>query len=244
MRFDARLAQTRLCQHGYQVAVDGDFGPSSWAALLAFIGRKPVGDMHRALGQAADAQFFLADIDTGLRVAHCLAQSCTETGGFTKLVESLNYSVEGLLGTFGRHRISGADAQRLGRKPGETALSIERQNAIADIVYGGGFGRTQLGNIEPGDGSRFKGRGCGQTTGRANYAELQRVTGLNVLEDPDQLADPLKGMKAWCVFWTVKHCNALADADDVLPLRKRVNGGTNGLEECRVALTRAKMILI
>ena len=104
------------------------------------------------------------DIDTPLRKAHFLAQIDHESKGLTSLTESLNYSVEGLLSTFSRKRISEADALKYGR----TKTQRANQKAIANIIYGGEWGRLNLGNTEPGDGWKYRGRGALMCTGRAN----------------------------------------------------------------------------
>ncbi|QWY83364.1 lysozyme-like protein [Rhizobium phage RHph_X3_2] len=101
--------------------------------------------------------------------AAILAEEYHETGGkMQPVLENLNYSVNGLLKTFSRERISAADAKRLGRKPGEATLSEERQRAIANLIYGGDWGRRNLGNTHPNDGWERRGRGKVQITGRTN----------------------------------------------------------------------------
>ena len=101
--------------------------------------------------------------------AAILAEEYHETGGkMQPVVENLNYSVDGLLRTFSRERISAADAKRLGRKPGEGPLSTERQAQIANLIYGGAWGKKNLGNTYPDDGWERRGRGKVQITGRAN----------------------------------------------------------------------------
>lgn len=102
-------------------------------------------------------------------LAYILATPYLETGGKMQPIrENLNYSVDGLLKTFGRHRISEADARRYGRAGGRPA----NQEAIANIIYGGEWGRVNLGNTQPGDGWRFRGGGLAQITGRANYGKF------------------------------------------------------------------------
>jgi putative chitinase len=234
-----------LVSRGYAIAVDGDFGGKSFAALMSFVGgQSTVNQLRADLGKAAAKHFPAVGLDTPLRIAHALAQQSVETGGFSKMVESLNFSVSGLRSTFRKHRISDADCQRLGRKPGAAALSPAVQEQIANIVYGGTFGLEELGNTQPGDGWRFRGRGAKQTTGRANYGDVKAVTGIDVITDPDLLADPDNGMRAACIFWQKKNCNKFADRDDTLGLTKAVNGGTNGLPERKAALARAKSILL
>ena len=242
---DARRAQTRLVAAGFNIGIDGDFGGKSYAALMSHVGRRPdVDPLRTALGRAAVRYFPGAGISSALRIAHALAQQCVETGRFSTMVESLNYSEAGLLATFSRTRISAADCARLGRKSGDPPLPAERQEMIANIVYGDTFGRGQLGNTQPGDGWRFRGRGAKQTTGRANYARVKALTGIDVITTPALLENPDQGMRAACVFWTDKRCNAFADADDIEALTRAVNGGTNGLADRKVALDRAKAVLL
>jgi putative chitinase len=242
---DARQAQTRLVAAGFPISIDGDFGGKSYAALMSYVGRRTEPDpLRTALGKAAAKYFPGAKINSSLRIAHALAQQCVETARFSTLVESLNYSEAGLLATFSRSRISAADCAQLGRKATEGPLPPERQQAIANIVYGGTFGRDQLGNTQTGDGWRFRGRGAKQTTGRANYVRIKALTGIDVIANPALLEDPDIGMRAACLFWTDKRCNSFADADDIEALTRAVNGGTNGLADRRVALGRAKAILL
>lgn len=113
-------------------------------------------------------------------LAYMLATAHHETGGkFVASVESLNYSVDGLLKTFGRHRISTIDAKKYGR----SAIQPANQQAIANTIYGGSWGKENLGNTELGDGWRFRGRGLVQITGRKNYATYGLTT------SPDLAAD-------------------------------------------------------
>ncbi|MEA3042086.1 MAG: putative chitinase [Sphingomonadales bacterium] len=242
---NAQRAQQRLVAKGYAIKVDGDFGPASYAALLSFVGQQAqVNQLRSDLGKAMAKYFPGVGLDTPLRVAHALAQQSVETGGFSKLVENLNYSVAGLLSTFGTARISEADCQRLGRQAGAPALSPAAQEQIANIVYGGAFGKRELGNDQAGDGWKFRGRGAKQTTGRFNYNDVKTVTGIDVIGNPDLLADPDMAVQAACIFWSKKNCNQFADRDDILGLTKAVNGGTNGLPDRRAALLRAKAILL
>jgi putative chitinase len=123
-------------------------------------------------------------------VAYALATAWHETGGvMLPNVERMNYSVSGLLNTFGRHRISAADANRLGRKPGERPLSEDRQREIANILYGGKWGEVNLGNTEPDDGWNYRGRGLAHDTGRRNYGLSGRAVGVNLLANPNALLD-------------------------------------------------------
>lgn len=242
---NARQAQQRLKDLGFTVTVDGDFGAKSLAALMTYTaGKRDVTDLRRDLGKAAARHFAGVGIKTPLRLAHALAQQCVETGGFSALVESLNYSAKGLQATFGRTRVCDADAVRYGRKDGEGPLSAARQKDIANLVYGGEWGRRNLGNTKPGDGWRFRGRGPKQVTGRSNYAQIAVLSGLDLLEHPELLEQPDAGMRAACLFWKKADCNTWADDDDVTGLTRTINGGLNGLDARKAALVRAKTILL
>lgn len=97
-------------------------------------------------------------------------------------------------------------------------------------------GRADLGNTQPGDGVRYKGRGLIQVTGRHNYTKYMKAVGLDL--EPQQLAE-----LPWCVdsagwFWTQgsgMNLNILADKDNALAITRRINGGLNGLPH-RLAL--------
>ena len=104
-------------------------------------------------------------------------------------------------------------------------------------------GRKDLGNTQPGDGRLFAGRGIFQTTGRANYEEAEIETGLPLLTEPDLAAQPDNAVWLACLYWQSRHLSALADADDILAITKKINGGTNGLLGRKSCLARAKGVL-
>lgn len=182
--------------------------------------------------EAAAAKSGIAD---RLALAHWLGQMHVESAGFSKMTESLNYSVEGLLRTFGRHRISAPDCDRFGRKPGQVA----NQSALANILYGGAWGKENLGNTEPGDGWKYRGGGFKQITGRANYREAGHEN------DPDTLRTDVQASADAAANFFARHgCIGPARADDVEGVTRRVNGGLNGLSE-RIAATKvAKGIIL
>lgn len=103
---------------------------------------------------------------TDLRqIAYALATPMIETGGtYEPVVESLNYSTEALRAKF-PNRISTSDAQKYGRNSSHAA----NQEMIGNIIYGGEWGKKNLGNTQPGDGFKYRGRGLVQQTGRRLY---------------------------------------------------------------------------
>lgn len=163
------------------------------------------------------------------RASMFLGQIHVESDGFTAVVESLNYRATALISLFGRHRISKDDAFKFGR----TADHPANQSALANILYGGEFGRKQLGNTEPGDGWRFRGRGLKQLTGRDNYRRFSRawLGDESLLEDPDRVANPDGAVASAVWFWASRQLNAEADRGTVSSVTRIVNGGQNGLQE-------------
>jgi putative chitinase len=126
----------------------------------------------------------------------------------------------------------------------ESASMIYTQELASGDAY---EGRKDLGNTQPGDGPRFKGRGLIQITGRANYTSYGNarssdfITGDNpklLATDPNTAAD----CSGW--FWDTRKLNDLADQDDVLAITKKINGGTNGLPDRVSRLALAKCLLL
>jgi putative chitinase len=105
-------------------------------------------------------------------------------------------------------------------------------------------GRRDLGNTEPGDGKRFKGRGLIQLTGRANYMKYREVAGFDCVANPERVAsDASVAVDVACWFWDKHNLNVLADTDDVKAITKKINGGFNGLDDRVQYLFRAKAVL-
>lgn len=92
-------------------------------------------------------------------------------------------------------------------------------------------GRKDLGNIEVGDGKKYKGRGLIQLTGRSNYSELSNAFGVDFINNPSLLKEPEWAVKSACWFWNRKFLNSIADTGDFKKVTKIINGGYNGLED-------------
>jgi putative chitinase len=165
-------------------------------------------------------------IVTPLRMAHFLAQIHNETGGFVRFSENLNYSSLGLLETF-PSRITVPEANLYGRNN----LHKANPEAIANIVYGGNWGRINLGNTQKGDGYKFRGRGFLQLTGRANYEAYKKYSGLDVVSNPDLVATFAVGLDVAGWFWSKRGVNGLADKNDIVAVTKKVNGGQIGISK-------------
>jgi len=170
-------------------------------------------------------------MDNVKRASMFLGQIHVETGGFRSNVESLNYAYDSpMMRNFIRWgRISDADAKKFGRTAGHPA----HQNALANILYGGDFGRKNLGNTQPGDGWKFRGRGLKQLTGRDNYRRFSRawLGDESLLENPDRVGNPDGAVASAIWFWKANGLNEVADRGSVDAVTKVVNGGTVGLAD-------------
>jgi putative chitinase len=176
------------------------------------------------------------EIDRVRRVAAFIAQMAHESG-LKPRNENLNYSTEGLLKTFGRHRISEADARAFGRN----GVRKANQQAIANRIYGGEYGRKNLGNTEAFDGWDFRGTGPLQMTGRGNFTRFAQATGMSV-ERMDKVIEYARtlegGIMAAAWFWEENDINRLADTPGVEDESRKINGGTNGLADRRARFDR------
>jgi putative chitinase len=152
-----------------------------------------------AAAPAMQERLSAAGIDTELRVAHFLAQTCEESDGFCTTEE---YA-------------SGAAYE----------------------------GRRDLGNTQPGDGVRFKGRGLIMITGRYNYTDYGKSLGLPLLIQPALAGCPVNAVKIAIAFWTKHELNVFADKDDIETITRRINGGLNGLATRQIYLVRALRLL-
>lgn len=169
------------------------------------------------------------NIGTPERLAMFLAQCAHESGGFKHLVENLRYSKEALVKTWPT-RFTAADAARMEYD----------ERAIAERAYGGRLGNAMEGL---GDGYRFRGRGIIQLTGRDNYTRCGQAIGLDLAAHPEMLEQPLWAAISAGWFWATNGCNELADAGDYLAVTKRINGGTNGLQDRETWLATVRSIL-
>jgi putative chitinase len=123
----------------------------------------------------------------------------------------------------------------------------ESDGFVTTVEYAGGKAYENrvddLGNTQPGDGPRFKGRGLIQLTGRTNYRKYGDLLGLDLINNPELAADPATSLKLACEYWKQHVLNAFADKDDIETITRRINGGLNGLKSRQAYLACAKAAL-
>jgi putative chitinase len=179
------------------VTADGAFGPGTMKKAMEFYKLTPV------------------------RAAHFFAQTAHESGDFKAFSENLNYSAQGLQGTFGKYF------------PGNLEESYARNpEKIANRVYASRMGN---GDEKSGDGYKFRGRGALQLTGKDNYAAFAKYLGKpEIMTHPDLVATEYSFESAMFFFdknklWEI--CDKGVNDAAILALTKRINGGTHGLED-------------
>ena len=123
---------------------------------------------------------------------------------------------------------------------GQTCVESAGFRTTEEFADGTAYeGRKDLGNTEPGDGPRFKGRGLIQLTGRSNYRAMGKTLKLDLENNPAQAAEPALSLVIACEYWKSRKINDAADQDDVMRVTRLINGGLNGLDgSARVHLPR------
>jgi len=160
------------------------------------------------------------ELNTPLRLAHFLAQTGHESGGFKAVTENLNYGAAGLQSIFKKY-FTPESAKEFERKP----------EKIANIVYANRMGN---GPQASGEGFKFRGRGYIQLTGKDNYTAFDKVVEDDILANPDLVATKYPLLSAaWFFHKNGLHKIADEGATDavVTKVTKRVNGGTIGLAD-------------
>ena len=177
------------------------------------------------------------NISTALRICHFLAQVGTETGLFQSYVENMKYlaaeRIKKMLNSKDGTRFPTVDSAR---------QYVCNPVGLANYAYA----RTDLGNVQQGDGFRFIGRGAIHLTGRDNYERASRElkVGTLLVTNPKLVETPKYAFRVAGWFWNNHKLNKWADADDVRKITSVVNVGLAGYPERVALLQRAKMALM
>ena len=169
-------------------------------------------------------------IATQRQQAAFIGQCGHECGNFKILEENLNYRAETLMKLWKTRFPTMEIANQYARNP----------KKIANKVYS-----SRMGNRDEasGDGYRFRGRGCIQLTGHANYFHAGQALGADFVMEPDLVATPKFAALTAGWFWSTHDCNRLAENADWAGLTKKINGGTIGLQERIVHTNQALAVL-
>ena len=170
------------------------------------------------------------EIDSTVRIAAFLAQCAHESAEFTAIKENLNYRATSLRRVFKKYFSTDELAEQYAHNP----------EMIANRVYANRMGN---GDEDSGDGFRYCGRGLIQLTGKNNYSAFAESLEMELEEVPEYLATFEGAVQSAAWFWDTNNLNKFADAEDILGLTKRINGGTIGLEDRIKHYEHAKEVL-
>ena len=181
-------------------------------------------DFQKKYGLVADGKFGpitakkIASVFKIKHPAEFFGQVCHESGDLTLKEENLNYSAKRLLQVFPKY-FNLTNVNRYANKPQE----------IGNRVYGG-----RMGNKNPNDGYYFRGRGAIQLTGRDNYKSFENWLVQKGLCKPNEIM--LNPDLVWKEFYIESAIwffdkNNLWNITDVTIMTKRINGGTNELQD-------------
>jgi putative chitinase len=167
---------------------------------------------------ALNETFQRFNILTPIQQASFIGQCSHECGNFKTLEENLNYKAETLMKLWKTRFPTIEIANEYARNP----------KKIANKVYANRMGNR---DESSGDGFRFRGRGCIQLTGHANYFHAGQACGEDFVMNPDLVATPKYAAMTAGWFWNTHKLNQYADRTDFLMMTKKINGGTIGLDD-------------
>jgi putative chitinase len=188
--------------------------------MLSMVSKEQLAKLH--IGEqwvdALNETFARFDISSPIRQASFIGQCGHECGSFKVLEENLNYRAETLMKLWKSRFPTIEIANEYARNP----------KKIANKVYS-----SRMGNRDEasGDGYRFRGRGCIQLTGHANYFHAGKACGEDFVMNPDLVATPKYAAMTAGWFWNTHKLNQYADNRDFLMMTKKINGGTIGLDD-------------
>lgn len=172
---------------------------------------------------------------SALRMAHFFAQILHESGALTLQFENLRYSQKRLSRIWPKRFKPGGPLN-----PKQYAFNPVK---LANEVYGG-----RMGNVKPGDGYLYRGRGLLQLTGKDSYARATMLLQRSTPAAPDLTREPDAVVSAaWCLYvaaaeWEARGCNQAADRDDVAQVSKLINGGDIGLPERIMWTSKTRLV--
>jgi putative chitinase len=179
---------------------------------------------------ALNATFERFDISTPTRQAAFIGQCGHECGNFRVLEENLNYRAETLMKLWSKRFPTIEIANQYAKNP----------KKIANMVYSNRMGNR---DENSGDGYRFRGRGCIQLTGSANYFHAGQSCGVDFVMEPDLVATPQYAALTAGWFWDTHKLNQFADVRDYKTMTKKINGGFIGLDDRIKHINEALQVL-
>jgi len=211
---------------------DGLLGAKTYQALVEYVSadKAPEG-----VGKAMARWLPLAGIDSRNEIIQFVA-NCAHESNFQPKSENLSYSAKRMAEVWpSRYAL---DPHAKLKLPNQLAVSLaNRPEALGNNVYA-----NRNGNIYPGDGYKFRGRGAPQLTGREAYNQVGRIVGLDFINNPDLVNTVDGGVAAAVGFWLWKKIGPAATEGNTTAVRKLWNGGAIGLEEVKALVAKQASI--
>jgi putative chitinase len=161
------------------------------------------------------------ELNTLNRLSHFLSQAGHESGDFKVVTENLNYNAKALCSVFHKYFPTNEKA----------ALYEHKPEKIANLIYSNRMGN---GDETSGDGYKFRGRGFIQLTGKSNYIAFGNAIDEDIVSNPDLISSTYPLLSAAWFFHNNK-LHQIADegiTDEIVTkITKKINGGTNGLDD-------------
>lgn len=232
MNKDIAEVQSLLISGGFSVGksgADGIYGKDTRAALVACI--------NKANGGASGLKLTLDQLNKIFPEAAKAGRNAKFLDGLNKVIVDQNMNTV--------NRIAGFLSQ-IGVESEELLYTRELGNTSYfnkyDIRYAPEKAR-ELGNLLPGEGAKYRGRGLIQVTGKFNYIACGKDLGLDLVNKPELLEEPFYAVESAGWYWGLRNINAAADADDIVKITKLVNGGTKALDRRKAYYLKAKQVL-
>lgn len=198
---------------------------------------RPAEQLLKCIAQDSARVFAKYGLNNDLLVAHAMSQFGHECGNGRAMTESISYTPQRAAEVWPSRFSSAADClAKVGCQAGDPNFPVK----LINQVYGGRNGNR----AGTDDGSRFIGRGLAQVTGRANYEQLGKLTGLPLADQPDLVNQPEHALECGVGMFILRGCLEPAKANDVARVTLKLNGGNVGLQDRIVKLDQWKSALL
>jgi putative chitinase len=167
-------------------------------------------------------------IDTPKRISAFIAQGAYESGELRELVEIMYYTTS--------ERLQNVWPKRF-RTVESTLPYLRNPESLGNFVYANRLGN---GNVESGDGYKYRGRGWFNVTGKDFYQSMTNLTHHDFITYPDDMAIAKFAILSACEEWSASNLNKLADLENFTKITRVINGGLTGLEGRLVYYYKAK----
>lgn len=256
---DYKVLKGEVAQHGWKITSDGKVvGDVHGDLMLETVRGNEETELKRILERATAIDHNIA---AAIRQAVALTEAPTDpqqppaNDGYTPVTAAMLMQIDPKIGEAKANEVIGPLNDMMRKGGMNTTLrqaaflsqvAIESDHFITYKEYASGAeyeGRTDLGNTEPGDGVKYKGRGAIQVTGKYNYQKISDAFGVDFVNNPGLLETPQYAFTSALWYWSTHNGNAVADTGDIAKITLMVNGGDHALDERTKVFNNALRLL-